>query len=225
MKIKKQSLIAALFNFRQELKDLNIPEKQLTHFMQAFKDAYEHSGDYDLAENTVFEEVMDYVNNTRKSQFRAFWKDRMGSRKRTVHFSDLDNTTYLSILEQLREAVKEGVKQGRTEEEIAGDFAREYNLFFNDVFHWVWNRMNTKADLFGTYDDDQSITKQREDKLVNQARSIINRGQRNGQVLTDIIGAIALGLGISYAMALKVAQKAKPDFGEKYFGNQSIQLG
>jgi len=227
MEINKQSLIAALFNFRQELKDFNIPQDKMINFMQKFKDAYERSGDYDLALSEVFDDVMRYVNRYQqpysKSYFRSFWTSKNGGRKRTVHFSDLDKDTYLSILDQLREAIREGNKQGKTEEEIASEFAREYNLFFNDVFNWVWNRMNTKADLFGTYDE--PITKQQEDELVHQAKSIISREQKRGQLLTDIIGAVALGLGVSYAMALKIAQKAKPNFGEEYFGNRSIQLG
>ena len=225
MKVEKQSLISALANFRQELKELNIPHSKMVEFMEQFKDAYEESGDKDLAENEVFGNVMDYVGVKKSQGFQSFWKAKIiNDRQRTVHFSDLDKRTYLSIIDQLREATKEGAKEGRLAEEVAHDFAEEYNLYFNDVFHWVWDRMNSRADLFGTYKMSKQVD---DDDLVRQAKPIIERAKKTTATLSDVIGAVAIGLGISYALATKIAQRTNvgDELRNKWFGSGSIQLG
>ena len=79
---RKDSWIIALNEFRHDAIELGIPESQLAMYMKKFLDAFKRSEDYDLAANSVFDEIMQQISRgkTRKT-FKSFWKNRVEKQK------------------------------------------------------------------------------------------------------------------------------------------------
>jgi hypothetical protein len=75
MIIKKESLIAALARFRDEIQNKKIDRSEYMKILSIFADAYKRSFDYDLAFMRAFDELN--VATSRKS-FNHYWKTVIG---------------------------------------------------------------------------------------------------------------------------------------------------
>lgn len=69
------SVIAATYQFRNELKDLKIDSTLREKYLQQFLEAFKRSGDYDLATSRIFERIMNEVEGSRKSAFKDYWHE------------------------------------------------------------------------------------------------------------------------------------------------------
>jgi hypothetical protein len=126
---RKESVIAAAFQFRQELRELSIAEQEKTKYLEQFIQAFKRSGDYDTASASVMDSVMAGVS--RKSLFKDTWT---GINKMQVEkeLSKMDNID--EIEERAKEIFIQEKKQGVNWKEQVVQVAKVLVAIFGITF-------------------------------------------------------------------------------------------
>ena len=110
--ILKTSLISAIYQFRNELKDLNVPQNLRDRYIREFSEAFKRSDDYDLAASSVFEQIMSGASKS-QTPFKVFWKQFSKDAKKDEMMQEIETRADELASRELRPGIdwKEGIKR------------------------------------------------------------------------------------------------------------------
>ena len=216
-KFKKMSTIVASYNFYNELKDLNLSPRDIDSYLKEFLRYFERSEDYDLASARVFDDLMPKLSRKSINKFKSFWKE-MNKGKTTVHFNEISMDLFLTIKDQLKDELRHQYPAFSSPEEAAYKIAKEYNIFYNDVFHLAFELCNhevigglSKSSSYHSYLKDQGVVEQDTSKIEQAAQEIAQQEKKKGtdwgMILWKIAKVLVITFGITLTAAIAIARK------------------